>query len=204
VSTFAAGDWTAILARLNALLLKSDRWKENLTPEALSSNWCGLLPATEGELTRAENHLGVILPPSYRSFLAISNGWRPFSHFVERLLPVGEVEPYRTVNPEALAMIRQHYMDDDLPDKDYLDYATPEHMVALRTRYYPDCLLVGKSWGVEDDMILLNPHITFHDDEWEAIFFANWVPGNLRHRSFYDLVVASVETLERIQKSESS
>jgi SMI1 / KNR4 family (SUKH-1) len=204
VSTFVADDWRAIFTRLNALLLKSNEWKEKLTPEALSSHWCGLPPATEGEITKAERHLGVKLPPSYRSFLAISNGWRPFSHFVERLLPVVEVEPYRTVDPEALAMIRQYYLDNDLPDKDYLDYATPEHMVALRTRYYPDCLLVGKSWGVEDDMILLNPHITFPDGEWEAIFFANWIPGNQRYRSFYDLVVASVDTSERIERTKSS
>jgi hypothetical protein len=204
VSTFVADDWTAILARLNALLLNFQELNEKLTPEASSSHWCGLPPASEHEISRAEKHLRVILPPSYRSFLSISNGWRPFSHFVESLLPVGEVEPYSAANPEALAMIQQYYLNDDLSDKDYLDYATPEHMVALRTRYYPDCLLIGKSWGVEDDMILLNPHVTSPDGEWEAIFFANWLPGNQRYRSFYDLVAANVDTLDRIDKSKSS
>ena len=204
MSTSPGDDWAVVLARLNALLLKSDQLKEMMTKEALASHWCGLPPATEGEIAGAEKHLGVILPPSYRSFLAISNGWRPFSHFVERLLSVAEVEPYRTVDSEGLEMIRQYYQNDELPDKDYLDYSTPEHMVALRTRYYPDCLLVGKSWGVESDMILLNPHITFPDGEWEAIFFANWLPGNQRYRSFYDLVVASVDTSERIEKNKSS
>jgi hypothetical protein len=67
---------------------------------------------------------------------------------------------------------------------------------ALRHRYYPESVLVGDAWGAEDDMILLNPQIVSPDGEWEAIFFANWIPGNQRYRSFRDFVEKSVNRLE--------
>jgi hypothetical protein len=50
-------------------------------------------------------------------------------------------------------------------------------------------------------MILLNPSIVFANGEWEAIFFANWLPGNQRYRSFRDLVMESVNGLERIEEA---
>ena len=193
-------EWTTILSRLNSLLLKSDRWREALTPESLSTRWCGLPPATEREILSAEERLGITLPPSYRSFLAISNGWRPFSNFIERLLPVQEIDQFRSADPEALTKIQANYRQDDLPEFKYLDYENPEHNEALRHRYYPDSLLIGKPWGYESDMILLNPAIVFPDGEWEAIFFANWIPGNRRFRSFRELVQNSVESLEKIER----
>jgi hypothetical protein len=186
----------AILSRLNSLLLKSDEWKEDLRPEALSTHWCGQSPAPASEILRTERRLGVTLPPSYRSFLTISNGWRPFSSFIERLLPVQEIERFRTADPEGLAMIQEYYQEDDLSDDEYLDYETPKHIVALRHRYYPDSILVGKAWGGRGDMILLNPNIVFPDGEWEAIVFADWLPGNQRYRSFRELVGESVSRSE--------
>jgi hypothetical protein len=201
MNTLATGDWTAILSRLNALIFRSDDWKKDLTQEALSTRWCGLPPASESEILEAESRLEVTLPPSYRSFLSISNGWRPLSHFIERLLPVQQINLFRLANPEAAKMIPEYYQNDDFSDEDYLDYETPRHMVALRTHYYPDSILVGRSWGCEDDMILLNPSIVFANGEWEAIFFANWLPGNQRYRSFRDLVMESVNGLERIEEA---
>jgi hypothetical protein len=189
-------DWMAVLSRLNSLLLKSDQWRERLTQEALSTGWCGLLPASESEIAEAEKRLGVRLPPSYRTFLTVSNGWRPFSSFIERLLPVQEIDWLRSADPKGLAALQRCYQEYDVSDSEYLDYETPEHSVALRHRYYPDCLLVGKAWEGEGDMVLLNSKIVFPDEEWEAIFFANWLPGNERFRSFGDLVTGSVRTEE--------
>ena len=205
VSSFETDTWMMILSRLNSILLRSDEWRGNLTQEALSSGWCGQLPALESEILDRERRLGVTLPPSYRSFLSISNGWRPFSSFIERLLPVEEIEQYRTANPEDLALLQECYQEYDVSDEDYLDYETPEHMVALRHRYYPESLLIGKKWdGGGGEFILLNPHIVSSDGEWEAIFFANWIPGNQRYRSFWDLVMESVKTFEWIEESRSS
>jgi cell wall assembly regulator SMI1 len=195
VSAFAKDDWMPILSRLNSILLRMERWKGDLTQEARSTGWCGQSPAPENEILKTEKRLGVTLPPSYRSFLSISNGWRPFSSFIERLLPVEE--SYRIAEPENLKLLQQCYQEGDISDEEYLDYDTPEHMEALRHCYYPESILVGKPWEGESDMILLNPHIVFPDGEWETIFFANWVPGNQRYRSFREFVEDSVSTEER-------
>ena len=80
----------------------------------------------------------------------------------------------------------------------------PKHNEALRHRYYPDSLLIGKPWGCESDVILLNPAIVFPNGEWEAIFFANWIPGNCRFRSFRELVENSIESLEKTEGFRSS
>jgi len=182
----------AILSQLNSILLGLEDWKSDLTPEALSTGWCGLPPATESEILRAEERLGITLPPSYRSFLSISNGWRPFSDFIEQLLPVMEIQRFQSANLEDLELIQKYFPESDVSDDEYLDYQT--HIEALRPRYYPECLLVGRGWdGGGGEIVLLNPHIVSADGEWEAIFFANWVPGNRRYRSFFDLIKAAID-----------
>jgi hypothetical protein len=202
MTTFDINSWKPSLSRLNSIILRTERWRHVLTPEALSTGWCGLPPATESEIVKTEKQLGITLPPSYRSFLSISDGWKPFSSFVGRLLSVKEIDRYRDAEPEDLAILQSCYQEDDVPDENYLDYETPENMVSLRHRYYPDCLLIGKKWdGGGGELVLINPLIVSPDGEWEAIFFANWIPGNYRYRSFFDFVNESINDLERIEGS---
>ena len=44
-------------------------------------------------------------------------------------------------------------------------------------------------------MYLLNPQVTSADGEWEAFFFAHWVPGVRRFPSFGALMQAELENL---------
>ena len=182
-------DWKAILSPLNSILQGKERWRDRLDQRALSTGWCGVTAATESEIAEVEVRLGTTLPPSYRSFLLTSNGWYPFNDLIQRLLPVQELERLRKADPEALVMIEENYQEDDLPDRDYFDYETPRKVEALRLRYYPESLLVGKGWdGGGGELILLNPHVVSDEGEWEAIFFAHWIPGNRRYRSFRGLI----------------
>jgi len=123
----------------------------------------------------------------------VSNGWPLFDTFIERLLPVEEVDWLRAADPDGLSLI-QGYGDHDISDQDYLDYE--RHSEAIRTSYYPQCLLIGKAWEPEGEMVLLNSDIVSRDGEWEAIFFADWLPGNQRYRSFYDLVNGRLRVFE--------
>lgn len=41
---------------------------------------------------------------------------------------------------------------------------------------------------VDDGVLLLNPAIVTPEGEWEAWFFANWLPGALRSPSFFELI----------------
>src|ERR1700728_3429640 len=131
MNRFSKDDWMPLLSRLNSILLLSDDWKQHVGQDALSTGWCGAPPASEDEILKAEKRLGVQLPPSYRSFLLISNGWRPFDYFVECLLPVQEIEPYGVAKPEDLKLIQTYYREDDISDEIYLDYDTPKHNEAF-------------------------------------------------------------------------
>jgi hypothetical protein len=202
MSIFAWDVWMPILSRLNAVLLQSEDFEDDLTAEARSSSWCGSPPASEEEIVEAERRIGLTLPPSYRSFLSVSNCWRPYDNFVERLLPVQEIKPYRDADPKDLAAI-QRMDEDDISDSDYVDYDSEEHSGALRPRYYADSILVSQAWGVESERVLLNPSIISIDGEWEVIFSAYWIPGNHRFRSFLEFVKYSVGSLQNIEASKS-
>jgi len=159
--------------------------------EARSAGWCGLPPASEEEIVAAEKRLGVTLPPSYRSFLAFSNGWCPYSSVIWRLLPANEIEWLRMADPEGVAEVQEFYRADALTDEEYLDYDYPDHSERLRQEYHPDCLVVGKprcSSPAGGELLLLNPRVISADGEWEAIYFDAWAPGNKRCRTFRDLV----------------
>lgn len=41
---------------------------------------------------------------------------------------------------------------------------------------------------------LLNPLAISPEGEWEAWFFANWNPGAVRYRSFWELILAEYES----------
>jgi hypothetical protein len=201
LSSFIPEDWTWVLSRLNLFLLGSPEFKANLAPGAITAAWCGSERASESEITVTEKRLGVKLPPTYRSFLAISNGWRPFNSLLEQLLPVQAIERLQVADPQKLAMLLDCYKEDDIADEHYLDYVTPRNIEALRIRYYPESILVGKGWGVESEMLLLNPQVQFPDGEWEAIFFANWIPGNQRYRSFYEFMKGSIDNVGETEVS---
>lgn len=199
MTTFAPDSWTPVLSRLNAVLLRWDEFENDLTQLALSTGWCGSSPAFENEILESEMRLGLALPPSYRSFLSISNGWSPFSTFVKRLLPVQEIERFGIAKPDRLAAILD-WQEDDISDSDYLDYENPRHRQAIRPRYYADSILASEGWG-GGELVLLNPNIITADGEWETIFFANWIPGNRRYRTFLEFAKYGVGSLESLEAS---
>jgi hypothetical protein len=193
------------LQRLNAVMSRSKQFRGERAEEVIAEGgWCGRPAAAESEIRAAENRLGVKFPPSYRSFLSISNGWRIFNSFVEQLLPVQEIDRYRILNPKGFRIdqswheyLVELHGDDAVSDDVYLDYATPAHNMALRYQYYGDSLLISR--GFESEMVLLNPFIVSADGEWETIFWAHWIPGNERFRSFRDYVEKVVRDEEEAE-----
>lgn len=183
-----------ILQRLNVVMSRSRQFGGPLSEEVIAEGgWCGRPPATEVEICAAEARLGVRFPPSYRSFLSISNGWRIFNSFVEQLLPVQEIDRFRFRDPESFESMesahemivgRVGYDSSVVSDEVYLDYEDPVHNMALRQHYYGDSLLISEA--SESELVLLNPFVVFPDGEWETIFSAAWIPGNERFRSFRD------------------
>ncbi|WP_067186022.1 SMI1/KNR4 family protein [Microtetraspora niveoalba] len=136
--------------------------------------WLGTTGASEAEIVRHEERLGMRLPPSYREFLQVTDGWDEYSHSSLRLLSLNEVGWTRDVEP----MIAQIW--------DGLDGADPQDTWYLHQESVSASLCVSEE--IEGQVWLLNPHVVGPDGEWEAWDFASWHPGEVRYRSFWDLM----------------
>jgi cell wall assembly regulator SMI1 len=90
--------WHDFLRQWSQKLLEPSRiyeqpWTyEELPEEVIASGWLGYPGASEAELRATESRLGVRLPPSYREFLSVSNGWRLFSEFIPQLWSTQQIE----------------------------------------------------------------------------------------------------------------
>lgn len=84
-------NWRTFLKRVGKDLLKDIRIREDLPAEAIESGWLGYEGASEETIAALEKRLKKRLPPSYRSFLAVSNGWRNCGPFIYQLWPCSEV-----------------------------------------------------------------------------------------------------------------
>ena len=139
--------------------------------------------------------MGIGLPPSYREFLAVSNGWRLTGNFIWRIWSTEEIDWFRVRNAEWI----EAYVDPirglgdlSLTDDEYLVYGETQDSVRFRVEYLESALEVS---DIGDSAIfLLNPKVVTPDGEWEAWFFGNWLPGANRYRSFAELMEAEYQS----------
>jgi hypothetical protein len=184
-------DWESWLQNWNReLLARFDPTERNafvdprVTPAVLASGWLGFPGVSKGQLTELEARLGMVLPPSYRSFLQVSNGFLQPGVIVPRLLPINEVAWLRDVDPDTIAIWTEGLSHTEGPaDLDSFE------------QYLPTALQVSARETVGTAMYLLNPGVTNGEGEWEAFFFAHWVPGVRRFASFWALMQAELEDL---------
>jgi len=93
-------DWRLFLTDYSRELLANTRIRDRLPPEVAESGWLGYPPATEEEIVAAEGRLGVRLPPSYRAFLGVSNGWRNANAFINDIWSCKDIAWFRERNQE--------------------------------------------------------------------------------------------------------
>jgi hypothetical protein len=203
-------DWTEFLQQYSRDLLEhlEDRDFERVPLEARNSHWLGYPAATEEEISLAESRLKVQLPPSYRSFLSITNGWLLFDDTFGGLLPVQQIERLFVRNQDfiddwlkgcsqGLERDSEHF---NISDDEYFIYGSGQDSAAVRNEYLPNTIEIG---GIESEgykllypqitssnFVLLDSQIRFDNDEWEAWNFATWYPGAVRYRSFSDMMQA--------------
>jgi SMI1 / KNR4 family (SUKH-1) len=176
-------DWLTFLRDWSGELLAASEIAGKLPADVKNSGWLGFAGASEEEIAAAETRLGKKLPPSYRSFLKVTNGWRTTGFFIDRLWGTDKIDWFRVRHAEWIA-------DWNLGASQYPP-RTPEE--ALRDldsdgHYLPSAVEIS---DVGDSAIyLLNPEIVAADGEWQAWFFSNWNPGAVRHRSFQEMMVA--------------
>lgn len=188
-------DWIGLLQRWNDRLLASSL-ADDLPDEVLAAKWLGFPPATDAQVSGCEQRLGIALPPSYRSFLKVSNGWRQLTHAIDRVWGTEEIRWFKQYNKTWIAAYTQqspYGARDEPPDEDYFSYETPAD---FRPAHLKETLQIS---AVGDAAVfLLNPQVIDADGEWEAWFLADWNPGFLRFRSFRELIDREYHTVLNI------
>lgn len=152
------------------------------SPAAIPSGWLGYPGATEAQIVQAENRLGVHLPPSYREFLKVTNGWPRITDFIYKIWPVEEIDWFATRHQDLIDI----WMEGDfhIPDQEYFVYGEAQGPTRV---YYLQTALEISDKG-DQAFYLLNPQVITPEGEWEAWFFAEWLHGAVRYPSFWELM----------------
>ncbi|PPS70654.1 MULTISPECIES: SMI1/KNR4 family protein [Streptomyces] len=166
-------DWRSFLLRW------SGEWADSLPEDetrgaddeaARQARWLGFPPASEERIAAMEERLGRPMPPSYREFLAVTDGWRHAGGFVWLL--AGTESARWHANASGLAYTFDEYLDED---------AGPEE------RREADIWRRGLQLDVESDAtyVLMDPEEVDEDGEWAVYTWASWraMPPE-RHASF--------------------
>src|SRR5882672_8491240 len=93
-------EWKTFLIEYNRELLTYEEVVEALPRELIKAGWLGYAGASEAEAAAAEKRLATRLPPSYRAFLKVSNGWRFPSVSIFDLQPAAKVVWFREQNQD--------------------------------------------------------------------------------------------------------
>ncbi len=149
--------------------------------EVIASGWMGFAGATEDQIAALEARIGALLPPSYRQFLAVTNGWRDTGAFIYKMWSAEEVEWFRVRNKEWI----------DIWNSSGREELDPDH----ESRHMQTALEISDIG--DSAILLLNPQVITPEGEWEAWFFSNWNPGARRYPSFWDLMHAQYESMSR-------
>lgn len=175
--TDTAFDWRSFLLRW------SGEWADSLPDgeargeddeTARRARWLGFPPASEERIAAMEERLGRRMPPSYREFLQVSDGWRHAGGFVWLL--AGTEGAHWHDNESGLADMFEEYLDED---------AGPEE------RLEADIWRRGLQLDVESDAayVLLDPEDVDEDGEWAVYTWAGWraAPPE-RHANFLEFM----------------
>lgn len=168
-----AFDWRSFLLRW------SGEWADSLPDgeaqgeddeAARQARWLGFPPASEERIAAMEERLGRRMPPSYREFLKVSDGWRHAGGFVWLL--AGTEHAHWHDNESGLADLFEESLDED---------AGPEE------RREAELWRRGLQLDVESDIthVLLDPEDVDEDGEWAVYTWASWraAPPE-RHENF--------------------
>ncbi len=176
--------WLTLLAIFNRDLFRhaNKTALAAIPPAAQRSEWLGFPGATEAELAAAEVRLGVQLPPSYRTFLALTNGWRGSGPETNQLLSTTTVGWLRDRDPDWLDAV-------DNTDEIAEHQQRQRHRNDARTEL-ATTLAISARGNHRTTLCLLNPQVIAPDGEWEAWYCTSRVHEPSRYRSFWTLLQA--------------
>lgn len=155
-------DWRSFL------LEWSGEWADSLGDDdtrgedeesARQARWLGFPPASEERITALERRLGCRFPPSYRSFLMVSDGWRHAGGFVWLL--AGTEDAHWHDDRSGLAESFEQYLDEDAGPEERREAGIWRRGLQLDVR--SDCTYV-----------LMDPEDVAENGEWAVYTWASW------------------------------
>ncbi|MFF9625023.1 SMI1/KNR4 family protein [Streptomyces griseosporeus] len=174
-----AFDWRSFLLGWSA------EWADSLPAGATRSEddeaarrerWLGFPPASEARIAAMEERLGRRMPPSYREFLKVSDGWRHAGGFVWLLAGTDGARWHDDAS--GLADSFEEYLDEDAGPQE-----RREATVWRR----------GLQLDVESDAlyVLMDPEDVDEHGEWAVYTWAGWraAPPE-RHGAFLEFMRA--------------
>ncbi|MFF0595085.1 SMI1/KNR4 family protein [Streptomyces antibioticus] len=158
-----AFDWRSFLLRWSAewadSLPEEDETRDADDERARQARWLGFPGASEEDIAAMEERLGRRMPPSYREFLKVSDGWRNAGGFVWLLAGTSDARWHE--DESGLAEVFEEDLDED---------AGPEERQGV------DVWRRGLQLDVESDIthVLLDPGEVDEDGEWAVYTWASW------------------------------
>jgi len=129
---------------------------------ALRRRWLGFPGAVEERVAAAEARIGHRLPPSLRSFLAVTDGWLNAGNFVMRLAGAAELAPLDEAEAE-----RYTGYEDWMPEGE-----EPSEEVLHRHRMWHRAVRLGLE--VDAGILVLDPGDVGPDGEWAVYLWHSW------------------------------
>lgn len=159
-----------------------------LDPDVVREGWLGFAPASPDAISALEGRLGLTLPPSLRTFLEVTDGWRDAGHFVYRLGGTAEIGFLRDMDAMWIDAYAQPYLDGD--DE------TPAIGRMMRRS-------VQISLDGDACVLFLDPEDVNQDGEWAAYELASWSGmGPEHHPSFHDLMYDLYTSFHALRRPE--
>ncbi|QEU96916.1 SMI1/KNR4 family protein [Streptomyces kanamyceticus] len=173
----ASDDWRGFLTRWSAEWADAydpDEVQEAGDEEARRTRWLGFEPATPERIAALEERLEHRLPPSYRTFLEVTDGWRHAGGFVWLLAGTDTANWHE--DDAGLAEIYQEDLDENATREEVLE-------ATIWTR--------GLELAVESDAmtVMLDPEDVDAHGEWAVYTWAPWrASPPERHASFWEFM----------------
>ncbi|MFF7639801.1 SMI1/KNR4 family protein [Streptomyces canus] len=179
-------DWQSFLARW------SQEWADASASEDLSEEderarqlrWLGFAPAAPERIDALEERLGCRLPPSYRAFLEVSDGWRHAGGFVWLL--AGTEQARWHDDAMDMAGVYREELDEDATEEEVTLAGMWERALQV---------------DVESDItyVLLDPGDVNEDGEWAAYYYRGWAGESPdRYASFREFMEAMYQSFHSL------
>jgi len=169
-----AFDWKNRLQQWNDRLLASSL-ADDLPAHVRGGNWLGFPAATDGQIAAAERRLDIQLPPSYRAFLKVSNGWRRLTHAIDGLWSTDRIQWFKRDHKDwikAYASPRGCEPHEEVSDEEYFSYETPAD---FRPNHLKEALQISKVG--DSAVLLLNPQVIDKNGEWKDGISPTGIPA---------------------------